>query len=247
MIFKNWINTVFGTSGALTGDEIPYDGSTSVNQKIDATAVTKASQGEVDAGTDDTKFVTPLTLENKSGGGGGGGRELIATQSLIGTNSRFFEFNGLNSGSIPSASTLDSDFYQLELEVSNMVTDFGSNDAFGLTHSNGWFSSTDDVIQTHESTGYVDETHSVYNSVLLINLPQTTSGWLVKPNGAYCEDQSPITRYSNAYRTIDTSFNNQIIHTELKITNLTDGTKFGIRGDGSDLDGGTISLYGWRK
>lgn len=65
MIFKNWINTVFGTSGALTGDEIPYDGSTSVNQKIDANAVTKASQGEVDAGTDDTKFVTPLTLENK--------------------------------------------------------------------------------------------------------------------------------------------------------------------------------------
>ena len=65
MIFKNWINTVFGTSGALTGDEIPYDGSTSLTTKIDANAVTKASQGEVDAGTDDTKFVTPLTLEGK--------------------------------------------------------------------------------------------------------------------------------------------------------------------------------------
>ena len=65
MVFKNWINLVFGTSGALTGDEIPYDGSTSLKAKIDNNVVPKASQGEVDAGTNDTKFVTPLTLEGK--------------------------------------------------------------------------------------------------------------------------------------------------------------------------------------
>jgi len=71
MIFKNWINTVFGSTGALTGSDIPYDGADSLTDKIDAVEIVanqhsvKASQVEVDAGTDDTKFVTPLTLETK--------------------------------------------------------------------------------------------------------------------------------------------------------------------------------------
>jgi len=68
MIFKNWINRTFGSTGALTGDGIPYDGSDSLTAKIDQVEGdinVKASQVEVDAGTDDTKFVTPLTLEGK--------------------------------------------------------------------------------------------------------------------------------------------------------------------------------------
>ncbi len=65
MIFKKWINTVFGTTGALEGTDIPYDVSDSVTSKIDAITRTKASQAEVDAGTDDIKFITPLTLESK--------------------------------------------------------------------------------------------------------------------------------------------------------------------------------------
>ena len=73
MIFKNWINTVFGSTGALTGSDIPYDGADSLTDKIDQVEgdiKTKASQAEVDAGTDDTKFVTSLTLENKPVVGG---------------------------------------------------------------------------------------------------------------------------------------------------------------------------------
>lgn len=111
MIFKNWINTVFGTSGALTGDEIPYDGSTSINEKIDANAVTKASQGEVDAGTDDTKFVTPLTLENKPTPSGS---DLLTTIDMTNGGA-----NDLNSIALPHQSSWD-DYDELLIEVKGM-------------------------------------------------------------------------------------------------------------------------------
>jgi len=65
MIFKNWINRTFGSTGALTGSDIPYDGSNSVSEQIDDITNTRATQAEVDAGTNPNKFVTPLTLETK--------------------------------------------------------------------------------------------------------------------------------------------------------------------------------------
>lgn len=34
MIFKNWINRTFGSTGALTGADIPYDGTKSLTEKI---------------------------------------------------------------------------------------------------------------------------------------------------------------------------------------------------------------------
>ena len=111
MIFKNWINTVFGTSGALTGDEIPYDGSNSVNQKIDANAVTKASQGEVDAGTDDTKFVTPLTLASKPVTSGS---DLLTTVDLTNGGA-----NDLSSYALPHQASWD-DYDELLIEVKGL-------------------------------------------------------------------------------------------------------------------------------
>jgi len=65
MIFKNWINRTFGSTGALTGSDIPYDESNSVSEQIDDITNTRATQAEVDAGTNPNKFVTPLTLETK--------------------------------------------------------------------------------------------------------------------------------------------------------------------------------------
>ena len=65
MIFKNWINRTFGSTGALTGSDIPYDGVNSVSEQLDDIEVDKASQAEVNAGTDDTKFVTAKTLADK--------------------------------------------------------------------------------------------------------------------------------------------------------------------------------------
>ena len=131
MVFKNWINLVFGTSGALTGDEIPYDGSNSVNQKIDANAVTKASQGEVDAGTDDTKFVTPLTLASKPVTSGS---DLLTTVDLTNGGA-----NDLDMITIPHDSSWD-DYDELLFEAKGMsVLGAGGIDgAFGfVAHANG--------------------------------------------------------------------------------------------------------------
>ena len=67
MIFKNWINRTFGTTGALTGSDIPYDGVNSLSEQIDDNVIEIASQAEVDAGTVTDKIVTPETLANKAG------------------------------------------------------------------------------------------------------------------------------------------------------------------------------------
>jgi hypothetical protein len=85
MIFKNWINTVFGSTGALTGSDIPYDGTDSLNAKVDQVEGdinVKASQAEVDAGVEDTKFVTSKSLEDKPKVAGGSA--LISTHALTG-------------------------------------------------------------------------------------------------------------------------------------------------------------------
>ena len=109
MIRINWINRLFGSTGALTGDEIPYDGTDSLTAKIDAVTVTKASQAEVDAGVEDTKFVTPAKLkaspsnqlaiyeDNKTNGTDGG-------SSSVGNNTRVINTTKYDPSSLGSLS-----------------------------------------------------------------------------------------------------------------------------------------------
>lgn len=57
------------------------------SQPTPASGGTPATQAEVDAGTVNNKYVSPLTLTNWSGGGGGGDAELAGNNAFTGQNS----------------------------------------------------------------------------------------------------------------------------------------------------------------
>ena len=232
MIFKKWINRTFGDPNALTGADVPYDGTKSLNEEVD-----------LKLNIADLPTIPPQ-----------GGREVIGTLNLFGYGSARATLPTLDSMYGGGAGDIYQDFYRLELEVNTLASESSIDTNVGFYYNKGWDvldgDNDEDYLYPYDiSDDVIDSGSAFAMSIYLQRSNYSFNQWLVLPNyiGGTDLAQPTLTRFTSLYETSDNKRTGSDKTFPLTIP-LADSDVFGIElGSGSRVvDKGILTLYGYR-